>query len=118
MNGSRAWSRRALPLAALLGTFSGCMPVNSQGYPVGVLYTSTQAPSVLDRAEITGDNKSAPKTGRACATGILGLAAFGDASLDAAKKAGGITSVHSIEYEGTAVLGVLYVSSCTVVHGA
>jgi hypothetical protein len=38
--------------------------------------------------------------------------------VDAAKKAGGITSVHSIEYEATAVLAILYVTACTVVHGA
>ena len=124
MKSSTAPSRRG-PCAALLGILgastllgAACMPINSQGYPVGVIYSATQAPSVLDRVETSGDNKAAPKTGRACSTGILGVAAFGDASLDAAKKAGGITSVHSVEYEATAVLGIIYVTSCTVVHGA
>jgi hypothetical protein len=104
---------------ALLGTPAlGCLPINSQGYPVGIIYSATQAPSTIDRVEASGDNKAAPKMGRACSTGILGLAAFGDASLDAAKKQGGITSVHSVEYEATAVLGPVYVVACTIVHGA
>lgn len=125
MKASKATSRRRLPLPALLGALgalsslgAACMPINSQGYPVGLVYSATQAPSVMDRVETTGENKAAPKTGRACSTGILGVFAFGDASLDAAKKAGGITSIHSVEYEATALLGVVYVTACTIVHGA
>ena len=49
--------------------------------------------------------------------GILGVAAFGDASIDTAKKAGGITDIHSVEYQATAVLGFVYVQTCTVVYG-
>jgi hypothetical protein len=97
---------------------SGCLPLTSQGYPIGAVYSDTKAPSSLDRAETTGENKSGPKTGRACSAGVLGIAAWGDASIDAAKKQGGITSVHSVEYEATAVLGIVYVNVCTVVHGA
>jgi hypothetical protein len=107
----------ATVFATALLALSGCMPLNNQGYPVGGIYTGTKAPSALDRAELSGDNKAATKQGRACATGILGLAAWGDASVDAAKKAGGISSVHSVEYESTAVLGAVYMDVCTVVHG-
>lgn len=107
----------SLPIAAALLILGGCMPLNNQGYPVGAIYTGTKAPSLLDRAELSGDNKAATKQGRACSTAILGLAAWGDASVDAAKKAGGISSVHSVEYEATAVLGLVYTSACTVVHG-
>jgi hypothetical protein len=106
----------AVALGALVST--GCIPISNQGYPIGAIYTGTQVPSAVDRAEMSGENKAGPKSGRACATGILGIAAFGDASIDAAKKAGGITSIHSVEYEATAVLGFLYVNACTVVHGA
>lgn len=104
--------------AAALLTLGGCMPLNNQGYPVGAIYSGTKAPSVLARAELSGDNKGATKQGRSCSTGILGLAAWGDASVDAAKKAGGISTVHSVEYESTAVLGFIYVDVCTVVHGS
>lgn len=102
----------------LVSLAAGCAPVMDQGYPVGVIYNGTRAPSVVDRVETSGPNKAGTKTGEACSTGILGLAAFGDASIDSAKKAGQITDVHSVEYDATAVLGFVYVEVCTVVHGS
>lgn len=86
------------------------------GYPVGSIYTGTQIPSGINRNETSGPGKTGDKAGEACATGILGLAAFGDASLDAAKKAGGISEVHSVEFHGTNILGI-YSQGCTEVHG-
>ncbi len=56
------------------------------------------------------------KTGEACATSILGIVASGDASIDAAKQAGGINEVLSVDYKSTSVLG-LYASFCTIVKG-
>lgn len=103
-------------MAAALST--GCMPLIQQGYPVGAIYNGTTAPSALARVETTGENKGGTKSGSACSSGVLGLVAWGDASIDAAKKAGGITSVHSVEYEATAVLGLIYVSACTIVYGS
>jgi hypothetical protein len=55
--------------------------------------------------------------GQACATGIMGAVAWGDASLDAAKKAGSITEVHSVEFKPTVVALGIYYQACTVVHG-
>ena len=86
------------------------------GYPTGSLYTGTQTPHGMDRTETSGAGKSGDKHGEACATGILNLVAFGDASLDAAKKAGGITEVHSTEFHGTNILGI-YMQGCTEAHG-
>lgn len=86
------------------------------GYPVGSIYTGTQVPSGINRNETSGPGKTGDKTGEACATGILYLAAFGDASLDAAKKAGGVSELHSIEFHQTNILGI-YTQGCTVVHG-
>lgn len=85
-------------------------------YPSGLVYTGVQIPSGANRNETSGPGKTGDKTGEACATGILYLAAFGDASLDAAKKAGGITEVHSIEHHVTNILGI-YMQGCTEVHG-
>ena len=85
-------------------------------YPFGVLYTGASVPHGVNRAELSGPGKSGDKQGEACATGILFLAAFGDASVDAAKKAGGITEVHSVEFHETNILG-LYQQGCTVAHG-
>jgi hypothetical protein len=86
------------------------------GYPTGSIYTGTKTPHGMDKAEVSGAAKGGEKTGEACATGILMIAAFGDGSLDAAKKAGGITDVHSVEFGGTNILGI-YQQGCTVVYG-
>jgi len=104
-------------LVGLTMTAGACLPIQNQGYPAGVIYNGTTAPSMLDRVETSGAGKVGTKMGKACSTGILGVAAFGDASLDAAKRAGQITDVHSMEYEATAVLGFVYSQVCTVVHG-
>jgi hypothetical protein len=86
------------------------------GYPTGSLYTGTQIPHGMDRTETSGAGKTGDKHGEACATGILNAVAFGDASLDAAKKAGGVTEIHSVEFHGTNILGI-YMQGCTEVHG-
>jgi hypothetical protein len=86
------------------------------GYPVGSIYTGTQVPHGINRNETSGPGKTGDKKGEACATGILNLAAFGDASLDAAKKAGGVTELHSVEFHSTNILGI-YTQGCTEVHG-
>ena len=86
------------------------------GYPSGSIYTGTQVPHGINRNETSGPGKTGDKKGEACATGILGLAAFGDASLDAAKKAGGVTELHSVEFHSTNILGI-YTQGCTEVHG-
>jgi hypothetical protein len=93
----------------------GCAAFGN-GYPIGSLYTGTQIPHYSNRQETSGPGKSGDKHGEACATGILFAAAFGDASLDAAKKAGGVTEVHSVEFHNTSILGV-YQQACTEVHG-
>ena len=99
--------------AAMAMIVIGC---GGYGYPIGSLYTGTQVPHGINRNETSGPGKTGEKSGEACATGILGAAAFGDASLDAAKKAGGITEVHSVEFHGSSILG-LYTQGCTEVHG-
>lgn len=56
------------------------------------------------------------KSGEACAQSILGLVAFGDASIETAKKNAGITTVSTVDH---ATLNVLYFYGqyCTVVYG-
>ena len=110
-------SLSAVVMAGALLSATGCLGIHQQGYPVGLIYTGTTAPSTLDRVETTGKDKTGAKRGEACSMGILGVAAFGDASIDTAKKAGGITDIHSVEYQATAVLGFVYVQTCTVVYG-
>jgi hypothetical protein len=99
--------------ALIIGT--GCASFTG-GYPSGSLYTGVTAPHGVDRAELSGTGKTGDKAGEACATGILNIAAWGDASIDAAKKAGGISDVHSVELRVFNILGI-YTQGCTEIHG-
>lgn len=76
----------------------------------GAIYYKVQAP-------VTATNEtSVTKTGRACAESILGIVGIGDASIDAAKRAGGITTVTSVDVESKNILFV-YATYCTIVRG-
>jgi hypothetical protein len=57
------------------------------------------------------------KTGKACATSILGWVAWGDASVTAAKANGGITAVAVVDHSAQSILGV-WGEWCTVVSGS
>ena len=56
-----------------------------------------------------------PRTGQACARTVLALVAWGDASLETAKKNGNITQITTIDHHSTNTLG--FGKFCTVVHG-
>jgi len=56
------------------------------------------------------------KMGEACAMSILGVVALGDASIDAAKSAGGISQVASVDHHSFSILGI-YGTLCTQVKG-
>ncbi len=77
--------------------------------PLGAIYTDGKMG--IQAASGPGD-----KIGKACMTSILGLVATGDASINAAKAAGGITEVTNINYEVNNVLGI-YGKYCLVVQG-
>lgn len=96
----------ALSLAAL----NGCaMASGGNAAAMGSIYSGYKSPGNLG----TG---AEGKTGEACISSILGLIATGDASVEAAKKAGGIATVSYVDHEQFGVLGI-YATSCTVVHG-
>jgi hypothetical protein len=102
-----------MALAAVLSLALGaCAPT----YPYGFIYDGTTTPHGMMRVNGDGANKGGAKSGESCTTGILGVAAWGDASVAAAKAAGGIKDVHSVEYKETNYLYV-YREGCTVVHG-
>jgi hypothetical protein len=80
------------------------------GYgPNGLLLTNTKIGSY-------GTGKGGGKTGEACATSILGIVAFGDGSIEAAKNQGGINDITSVSHEQFSILG-LYAKLCTIVKG-
>lgn len=72
------------------------------------LFAQTQQP-------VMATNAPGTKTGRACATNILGLLIQGDMSVEAAKKNGHITQVASIDTDIKSY--AVYAEVCTVVTG-
>jgi hypothetical protein len=76
----------------------------------GFVYTSTA----------TGENATSvagfERTGEACVASVLGVAAFGDASIAAAAKQGGLSMISAIDTSQFSILGI-YASHCTLVRG-
>ncbi|WHZ26669.1 MAG: hypothetical protein OJF51_001464 [Nitrospira sp.] len=99
-----------LSLAVLIGLSSaGCQIVDS---PMkGIIFTEAKY------GTIATDASTATKEGKACGQSILGWVATGDASISAAKAAGGITTVAVIDHSAKNILGILG-EWCTIVRGS
>jgi hypothetical protein len=54
--------------------------------------------------------------GSSSATSILGLVTTGDASIDAAAKAGGITKIHHVDFQMKSIL-FFYMKATVTVYG-
>ncbi|MFH1367899.1 MAG: TRL-like family protein [Elusimicrobiota bacterium] len=92
----------------LMVYLSGCASVSS---PImGSIYTDVKAPLMAT------SNSGSSKVGTSEATGILGMFATGDASIETAAKNGKITKIHHVDYHSTSVLG-LFSSFTTTVYG-
>jgi hypothetical protein len=78
--------------------------------PVGVIYTQVQLPIAAT------SNSVGTKVGSSQAMSILGLIATGDASINAAAKAGNITKISHVDYENFGILGI-YFRQTTYVYG-
>ncbi|MFC1659790.1 TRL-like family protein [Pseudomonadota bacterium] len=61
-------------------------------------------------------NQNVNKIGKACGYRYLSLVAFGDYSVNAAKRDGNISEVSSVDSDFTDILGI-YTKRCTVVRG-
>jgi len=86
----------------------GCQPVASP--LAGIFYNETKF-----GWEVT-QNAAATKQGKACAETIMGLVATGDASIAAAKAAGGITEVSHVDHSAKSTAG-FHAEYCTIVYG-
>lgn len=102
--------RLALFTFLVVGGFglSGCMGVASPA--VGVIYTDTKF------GDTATTSATRTKEGKACANSYFMLVATGDASIDAAKAAGGITEVSLVDHTARNVLGI-FGEYCTIVKG-
>ncbi len=65
---------------------------------------------------ISNPGINSTKTSKACAQSVLGLVAFGDASIETAKRSGGITKVATVDHE-TFNIFYFFGQYCTVVYG-
>jgi hypothetical protein len=70
--------------------------------PVGMIFSDISAPISVDFEKA----KVGHKTGTATAESVLGLVSWGDASTNAAAKAGGIQTTEYTDYHFYNVLGV------------
>lgn len=100
-----------LQIAALTGAVimlsscaSGLAPVT------GFIYSDVKGPFA-----VTG-NAGANKVGTAEAKSILGWIGTGDASIEAASKAAGITRIHHVDYHTKSILGIV-ATTTVIVYG-
>ena len=93
----------------LMVLLTGCATV---GTPAGVsvIYSDVTA------GHSVTSNTIGTKVGYSAATNILGLVATGDASIQTAARAAGITKVSHIDQQVTNILGV-YAKYTTIVYG-
>lgn len=94
---------------ALLLSLPGCLTVDGRGLNGG-LYTGVQYAT-------NATAQTSVKKGESCAMSILGLVAVGDASIDTARRNGGIRSISSVDDKVTTFLFGLYSQVCTIVRG-
>lgn len=106
-----------ITVAALL-PLAGCAGALGYQPPVGGVYAGAKGINPSTQLNVNEAARPGPKTGEACASGVLGLASWGDMSLDAAKKNGGITSVDTLDYKTMDILGVIYQKHCTIITGS
>jgi len=94
-------------LLLFAASFAGCAAAVQP--LTGSLYSNISAPLLV------GPSDEAPtKIGTASATSILGIIATGDASIEAAAKAGGITNIHHVDYNSESTLGIIATYTVTV----
>ena len=99
-----------LAVLAGIAVFStGCM--TDYRSPSGGLVTSLKF-----HKNIPSKIEVGSKTGKACASNILLAVSTGDASLSTAALNGGITNIHSVDYEKFSI-SLFYTKLCTIVHG-
>lgn len=76
---------------------------------IGLIYSDTTSGVAVS------SNQAGNRVGEACSTGVLGLVAMGDASVEAARRNGGITLITSVDQKIENLL--VYQRYCTIVRG-
>jgi hypothetical protein len=102
---------KLLAVAMAACSLSGCLANASGGdtFALGYIYSGYKSSGQVGTAQPA-------KRGEACVSSVLGAIATGDASIEQAKKAGGISQIAFVDHEQFSILGI-YATSCTIVHG-
>jgi len=100
-------SMAVVTAAAALAVLTGCASV----VPIGAIFTEVKLPVSNSNGSV-----SYSKTGMSTCKSILGLVAWGDASIRAAAEEGKITKVNSVDYSADSFFGV-YGKYTTTVYG-
>jgi hypothetical protein len=100
----------ALAMLTLISSLGGCAGRAAPG--VAVVVSAQQGMRELPRVPPS-------KKGEACVLNILSLVTIGDASIDKAKRDGGITQVSSVDHDifGINILYLVFGKTCVVVRG-
>jgi repressor of nif and glnA expression len=101
-------------LAVSVFSFTGCGAMIAMGGG-GLFYQDTKAPSAAV-AYYGSTTNSMGKIGKASVTSILGIIVTGDASLDAAMRAGSMTKLHHVDTQATNILGII-ATYTTIAYG-
>jgi hypothetical protein len=108
-----------IAIAAIVSTFalSGCAGTLGHMPPVGGIYAGARGVTPNTQVEASDGGRPGPKSGEACTLGVLGVASWGDMSLEKAKKEAGIQKVGTLDYRTMDILGVIFQKHCTIVTG-
>ena len=79
----------------------------------GVIYTGIKGPN-----EAIAGKDDGKKTGESCASSVLGLVGWGDASVNTARMKAQIQNIGAVDYKSFSVLGFVYAQTCTLVSGS
>ncbi|MFD1259842.1 TRL-like family protein [Entomomonas asaccharolytica] len=87
--------KKILGLLAISALLTGCASGMS---PVGyALFTNVDGPITAT------DHVASAKNGSACATNVLGIVGAGDASINTAKRNGGISKIATADYSSSGI---------------
>ncbi len=92
---------KRIVLATAIGVtslLSGC----ATNYPMGGAYTDVTLP-----LQATNENGTSSKQGKSSCISYVAMVATGDCSIDAAKRDGGITEVHHMDWKAKSILGII-----------
>ena len=100
---------------ALVSFFSGCAAYDAPIMPPNALvFTNIRAPLSAETEDSTSVGQ---RQGKAGASSVLGLFAWGDASLNTAAQNGDLKTINYADYEYLSVLFGVYTSFSVVAHG-